>query len=670
MLKLWLLLMLWLPSVLARGGGHAGAAHGLGSESESDFELSSDGGKKESNHKSNPHNPHGENPPTSKYVKSSKGHKTRPLLVRHTGSTRSRSRRRRTVAHHGSHTMSLALPTIPLNRNNDSLYYANVSIGTPGQEQPLIVDIVQPYNWVVSNSSKTRNNHSNSLSDSYQSSRSKTSEHRDGSRIYHLNFVDSESINATAVMDTITFEPLVFENQTNHPINHSRNENSGAFYDSHTLKLSNSSFFDVNGTSSSTGVLGLGGRITDEGTDIDSSQYDKSFFILENLKENGFINSSSYSLWLGGDTRPYYNIGRPNIPDEIHCGKIILGGVDPFYYSGSLKKFNKLTFLDYKTDALSRGYPVLPMRTINVVSSIGRSINVTTENFLAPVLLDSRYSFSHLPSEAIIQIAVQIGAIYVKELDRFIVPCEIADMGVSIQFEFGNLSIDVPLTDFLMSTFSTGLNSTMRFSGGAEACFVTMVSSEETGFNILGTPFLRNVYLVVDHEDHSIAIAQARREHITTITPDAGNSASATVTTSCYLSPSLSSTSRPKPITSGSIPYAMSSNESLSLTLSPSHVSSRETHVPDQFTAIVFSDGLVSTGRSLYNTYRSTSSSKTVPTDFASFSVTSAQHSRSTGHTGKKYSGAHKLKPPEMGNKHWISHIFSLLFVVVLFMVW
>lgn len=701
-LKILLFLMLWLPYVIARGGGHAvghagghvgGGSHGSEShgsdgkkgsdDSESTTEVSSSDSESNSSSNSNSHPGSGSKPGSgpkpgsgsdsnsglrqkgpspSKPKASVKSHHVGTNAGYVAGSNQNNHNQARS-------SMLQPLPTLSLNKDNNSVYYTNVSIGTPGRKQHLVVNVVEPYNWVAHGDFGTSNRISNVSSGPYEVDDSETSQREDGSRIFHLDFVDLENVNATAVMDKVSFDSLSLKNQSTHTLNSSQVGDSWAFYDSHSLVLSNSSFFEINDTFPHKGVLGLGGRITNEGTDSDSSQFDGSFIILESLRDNGIIESLSYSLWLGGDTRPYYDMGR-DVPDEIDCGKLIFGGVDPYYYTGSLKKFNNLIFQDSKTKMFSRGYPVLPMGTINVVSSTGKSINVTNENFLAPVLLDSTYSFSHLPAETIVQIAVQINAIYVSEIDRFVVSCKIADMGVTIQFEFGDLSINVPLTDFLMSTYNTDLNSTMSFSGGDEACFLTIVSSEETGFNILGTSFLRNVYLAVDHDDQSIAIAQARRKYTTLITPEVEDSSSAKPTTFSYLSPSLSTTRKAKSISSGYIPYAVSSNETLSMTLSPSQPPSRDTHIANQFTATVFPNGLISTGRSLYNTYRLTSSSSTVPTDFASFSATSVQRTNSAGHQGHRDSGGYRLKPLEINNKIWISHTFSLIAVVILIMIW
>ncbi|SJM84851.1 related to Aspartic proteinase yapsin-7 [Zygosaccharomyces bailii] len=556
-----------------------------------------------------------------------------------------------------SSSTQLVFPTLAVGKDNSSLYYTNVSLGTPDQLQPLQIDIVEPYIWVISKDTRVQDNSSFNYTNFYTANASSTSEPENDSHLYHLDFVDSGAINGTAVMDILSFESISMNNQTVNSVNSSSNSNIWAKFTSKELTISNVSFFDTNDSTSSRGCIGLGGRITDDGVDINSGNFDDTFFYLETLRDAGIMKSSSYSLWLGGDVRPYYQMGRPDVADEVDCGKLIFGGVDPQYYYGPLKKFQKLSFLDRKTNALSEGYPVLPMGAIYVASDTGKSINVTAETFLAPVLLDSRYVFSYLPAEAIIQIAVQIGAIYVKELDRFLVSCSIASMGVSINFAFGDLLVTIPLQDFLMSTYNSHLNTTLHFSGGDEACFVTIVSNEEIGYNILGGSFLRNVYMAVDHEGGSIAIAKARRIQTTTVTILSDSDTVTSATT--YLSPSLSTSREAKAITSGHIPYASLTNETIPITLSPSGTPSRQTAIPDQFTATIFSDGLISTGRSFYNTYRSTTSTRTAPTEFESFSVTSTQ-SRSSNGVAKNYAGW-RVKSQSLTMNYWIPHIFSLV---------
>lgn len=590
-------------------------------------------------------------------------------LQRNTRSLRRRenSKSRSSSSRSSSSSKTLVFPTLAVGKDNNSLYYTNVSFGTPEQLQPLQIDIVEPYAWVNSKNTVVQENSSSNYSNSYSANDSSTSSTENNSYYYHLDFVDSGSINGTAMMDVMSFGSLSMGNQTVSSMNKSDSDGIWAEYTSKVLTISNVSFFDTNSTTSSKGCIGLGGRITDSGTDIDSGNFANTFFYLETLRDVGIIKSSSYSLWLGADNRPYYEMGRPGVADEPNCGKVILGGVDPSYYYGAFKKFQKLTFLDTNTNELSEGYPVLPMGAVYVSSNTGESINVTAENFLAPVLLDARYVFSYLPADAIIQIAVQIGAIYVKKLDRFLVSCSIADMGVELDFSFGDLIISVPLQDFLMSTYNSHLNSTLHFSGGDEACFLTILSNEEMGYNVLGGAFLRNIYLAVDHEGDSIAIANARRMQTTTVASELGSDfITSTIT---YLSPSLSSTNTPRPITSGQIPYASFTNETIPITLSPSGTPSKQTAIPDQFTATIFSDGLISTGRSFYNTYRSTSSSSssTLPTEFISLSVTSSQARSSSGVTKKN---GPRLKSQEFTMDYWIPHVLSFAAIFLILASW
>lgn len=97
------------------------------------------------------------------------------------------------------------------------------------------------------------------------------------------------------------------------------------------------------------------------------------------------------------------------------------------------------------------------------------SLNMTSKDFLSPALLDSTSSVSYLPTNTIIQIAVQIAATYVESLDRWLVQCSMANMGVSLGFTLRELVIEIPLRDLLSSTYDTSTNSSMFFSSGQEA---------------------------------------------------------------------------------------------------------------------------------------------------------------------------------------------------------
>lgn len=562
------------------------------------------------------------------------------------------------VSTSASESSTMPFPTIILGKDETSLYYANFSFGSPQQEQSLRIDIAQPYVWLLSGneSSGCNNSFNGCTSDNrYFIDNSTTSIDLNDGHVYQLDFMDGILMNGSAVMDTMNFTMLDMPSESDLPLVRSINSSSTAHLTENYLSLSNVSFINAIYASSLTkGALGLSGKITDEPMEIDSGKFDNSFFFLDMLTELGIVNSPSYSIWLGGDTISY-NLTK--LPSGVlaNCGKLILGAVDPSLFSGPLRKFKMIPFMDRDTLAISNGYPILPMGAIYITSSSGKSQNVTAEEFAVPVLLDSRYSLSYLPTDAIIQIALQIGAIYVESLGKWLVACSIADLGVHLNFTFDDIEISIPLEDFLATTYDTQTSTTLHFSDGEDACFLTIVSKAVTGFNILGGAFLKNIYMAVDLDDESIAIAQARRVQVNTSASSA----------STILIPPLNTTRAVKAISSGNIPYAVSRNLSSSMTLYPQQAPSSTTNIPEQFTATLYSNGLISTGRSFYDTSRSTSSSKSSTTEFESFSISSAGNSSSTQAGNKKSNSASKRALPiavdvPIMNK-WSPLIFCLI---------
>lgn len=512
-------------------------------------------------------------------------------------------------------------PTLVLGKDATALWYANVSFGTPNQERLLRVDIGQPYTWLISslNGSGT------------------TTVLNDG-HIYDFNFMNGIEISGPAVMDSMNFTELDSSGQKELAEVYSINSSSTVEITLDYLSISNISFFEANSSHLTKGSLGLGGKITDDLVSIDSTKFDGSFFFLDRLTSLGVLASPSYSLWLGADNVPYYQrkLGSGTTTD---CGRLILGAVDPTLFVGKLAKFDLIPYVDPATNLETRSYPILPLGTIYIISSGGKSLNMTAIEFIEPVLLDSRYSTSYLPIDVIVQIAVQIGATYVESLGRWVVACSMASYGVHLSFSFDDVAIKVPLEDFLVTTFDTQTNTTIHFSNGDEACFLGIISNTVLGFNILGGSFLKNAYTAFDLEDHAMAIAQAKR-----VTYATGSTASLTSSSA----ESSTTTLMRRAISSGYIPYAESRNSSRSLTLIPVSVSTGATNVPDLFSGAINSDGLVSTGRSFYETSRAVATSRTTETPYESLLISSIVGSSKTSNGATRNNVPFSISPPYM----------------------
>lgn len=508
----------------------------------------------------------------------------------------------------------LRFPNIPVGLTRDGMYYVNATLGTPGQWQQLGLGLAQPYVWVVSGDADSQCNRLDSgcLSGPlYYPQESRTSS--TGGDKYSINFIDGISLNGTRYMDVMRLMNV------SSSLNVS-GVDSGVSFRNHTLTVQNLSFFNADYSSGYLyGSLGLGGTLNSD-TELEGDFINHSFFFLDALKEARLINSSSYSLWLGSQKRN----GFADTSDANEAGYLIFGAVDPNLVEGEFRKFDMIPYIHPQTGKVAYGYPVVPMGPIYITSSSGRSLNVTTDGFSAPVLLDPSFALSYLPTKAIIQIAIQIAAVYVESLDLWLVSCDVASSGATVDFSFGDLTIKVPLSDLLASTHDQSTNTTLHFNTGQEACVLQLYPNTFTGYNVLGQAFMKNAYLAVDLEGKGVAMGQAanfksgerkeiitRQASIVTFTDSLNKTSVATFSTV------------PSSMTSGYIPYATYESDSAydSMQLYPSKVGSRITSIPGQIAGTVYPGGVIAgDGRSFYDTSRTTTKLQT-STQFDSFSL-------------------------------------------------
>ncbi|CAI4914086.1 CPS_HP_G0113900.mRNA.1.CDS.1 [Saccharomyces cerevisiae] len=544
-------------------------------------------------------------------------------------------------------------PVLAVGKDGRGNYYVNSTFGTPGQRQRLLVDIIQPYINLVSGTSESHNEYSSVYHKhpSYLMNDSTSSVPVSPGQIYEISFIDGRAVNCTLVTDDMNFTNVSSENSSTALITDLMVTRDNVQFDSGSLSISNVSFFDIQSSNFKTsGLLGLSGKVTNPGNAIDSSQYTEQSYFLSLLKDADIIESSSYSLWLAGDTSTYKTYRDP----ISNCGKLLLGGVNPSLFTGTLGKFDLIPYVDPVSNAVSVGYPIVPLGPIYIVSNSGQSLNMTSKDFLSPALLDSTSSVSYLPTSTIIQIAVQIAATYVESLDRWLVQCSIADMGVSLGFKLRELTIEIPLRDLLSSTYDTSTNSSMFFSSGQEACFLTLYANTNTGVNILGEAFMKNIYMAMDLEDNTIAIAQAKKVEDDAVTEETNETTTSTII---------------KKIKSGYIPYAkvMNSSNTRNLTLYPSYRSGYMFTVPGQLTA-AYSNGVITgAGRSFYDTSRASTSARPSSSQFDSFSVSASEEwSNSTNRTSSASGAGVRLSSPYTFNKDPAGHVTRIASLLLL----
>ncbi|CAB4253774.1 putative aspartic endopeptidase [Maudiozyma barnettii] len=529
-------------------------------------------------------------------------------------------------------------PTLLVGKNNNNYYYINITFGTPGQLQTLALDTANPYSWVLSGEEDSQCGNRSNCEDTtlYLRNESSTAVDINPGETYSLNFIEGIEVNGTAVSDVLTFPNITIltddDSSIVSPFTKSiHNTTTNVTFSNSYLKISQPYFLNVNESSNLySGVLGLGGLITYPGNAIDYRNFDNDeFYFMKSLVDANIIDSASYSLWLNNDSTSVQTSISGNMLND-GSGRLILGAVDPILFTKDLIQFDMIPFMDTSTGVASTGYPILPMGPIYITNVDKESLNMTSKDYLEPVLIDSSFVGSYLPVSTIIQIAIQIGATYVESLDRWLVRCDVGTVGAHIDFTFDEVTIKVPLQHLLSTTFDASVNETTHFSDGQAACFLKLYANSYIGFNVLGESFLRNAYLAVDLEGGTVALAQANSpdqisSSISGISSSSSTSSSSTSTTKGASTNSSTSgvATTVRAIQSGYIPYATYKkyNDSL-LTLYPASVSSLSSNIPGQYTATIFSNGIVTApARSFYDTSRTSSTAKSSSTQFNSLSI-------------------------------------------------
>lgn len=460
-------------------------------------------------------------------------------------------------------------PTIEMFSDDGYFWYVLVDVGD--QPSRLLVDITEPNFWVLNSTafpscSGTTVEYTQTLtlgSDTLTSTETAVYVTATGSQLStaqdcqymgayspaasNSSIQSYESYNGTNIDNEERAGSLVQDNVTIHN-----------FMSNSTVPLGVVEFIDVNETSADLGSLGLAG--------VDTTVPNAN--LLQQLTQNGLLNSSAYSF----------------APASNATGRIILGGVDTALFDGPLVAYDTIPFAYSETD-IRHLYPIVPFTGMAVRNARGNTVWVS-EAGTVPVLLDSGTPFLYLPYSTVVSLAVQLNAFYWEPQGQWFLKCSTADVGASVKFQFGNLTVDVPLDQLVQPIYDVN-NTQVTFEDGSASCILLVLPDNYLGYSVLGSPFLNSLYLAVDNEGQRIAMAQANKA--------TGQSVN-TTTTSLKTSNGTSSTSLPyasSEISSGYIPFAVSNNITDLLTMSV-NVQSLS---PSVAVTAVYTSGQIYTGR-------------------------------------------------------------------------
>ncbi|KAB8213900.1 putative aspartic-type endopeptidase opsB [Aspergillus novoparasiticus] len=335
--------------------------------------------------------------------------------------------------------------------NEETLYFCNITLGTPKQSLRLVLDTGSSDLWCNAANSTLCSSKDQPCNTSGSYDPSSSSSYSYASSDFNISYADGTGAAGDYVTDTIHI--------------------GGATVKDFQFGVGYSS-------SSAEGVLGIG-YTTNE---VQVGRLGKSAYanLPQAMVKNGLIQSNAYSLWLndlGADT-----------------GSILFGGVNTEKYHGELQ--------------------TLPIQTVNGVysefiialtgvslSSASSHHNYTSSDALpAAVLLDSGSSLTYLPNSIVQDIYDDLGVTYESSSGVGYVPCSLAQQNINVTYTFSSPIITVGIDELVIDA------GDLRFRNGARACIFGIVPAGDSTA-VLGDTFLRSAYVVYDLSNNEISLA-------------------------------------------------------------------------------------------------------------------------------------------------------------------
>ncbi|KAJ6120225.1 hypothetical protein N7523_004505 [Penicillium sp. IBT 18751x] len=334
--------------------------------------------------------------------------------------------------------------------NEESLYYCNVTLGTPKQSLRLVLDTGSSDLWTNAPNStlcESQDNVCNS-SGTYDSSASSTYQYVNSE--FNISYADSSGASGDYVTDTLHL--------------------GGA-----TIKDFQ---FGVGYTSSSEqGVLGIGYTTNEVQVGVNGEPAYAN--LPKAMVKNGVIKSTAYSLWLNDL--------------DANTGSILFGGVNTDKYHGTLE-----TLPIQKVSGIYAEF-IIALTAVALTNSSGTN-NYSSSALPAAALLDSGSSLTYLPDGIVEDIYNDLGVIYESSEGVGYVPCNLAEKKVNISYTFSSPTIHVSVRELILDA------GDLYFRNGDRACVFGIVPAGGST-PVLGDTFLRSAYVVYDLTNNEISLA-------------------------------------------------------------------------------------------------------------------------------------------------------------------
>jgi hypothetical protein len=281
--------------------------------------------------------------------------------------------------------------------NEATLYFMDVSIGTPPQKLHMHLDTGSSDLWV--NVADSRLCESNgdpcSAGGTYNPNSSSTYQYLNSN--FKITYVDGTGSSGDYVEDTVQFSGVTLKSQQ----------------------------FGIGYVSSSQeGIIGIGYPTNEVAVRYGYEPYNN---VPASLVEDGYINTNAYSLWLNDL--------------DASTGEILFGGVNSGKYTGDLMTLPILPEID--------GQYAEFMIALTAMGESGNTGSIIS-NIAVAALLDSGSSLMYLPNEITKAIYKAVGAKYDPSQGAAFVDCSLANSDATIDFTFSGVTIQVPWNELVI----------------------------------------------------------------------------------------------------------------------------------------------------------------------------------------------------------------------------
>ncbi|KAI5457959.1 aspartic peptidase domain-containing protein [Mariannaea sp. PMI_226] len=357
-------------------------------------------------------------------------------------------------------SISTTLQEAISNNKRHGGYFANVQLGSPGQNVTLQLDTGSSDVWIPYSESSTCESLSCELG-SFDPAKS-SSYHDVASHMFSITYIDNSYARGDYFTDVFTMGDIKLRNFTM------------------GLALS---------TTISYGLMGLGYIINEASADTADVTYPNLPVALYQARK---INSIAYSLWLNDL--------------DASTGSILFGGIDTEKFAGNLTRLSLIS-----ENGIYDHFKVA-VTSLTATSPSGED-KLSPGHFPFHAVLDSGTTLTYLPDRLASQVWDEVGAIYEPSWGLAVLPCSFAKHPGNFTFGFGGpggpnivLGMDelvIDLTNGNPPTFEGGKYK------GQTICECGIQNYTNSEVYLLGATFLRSAYVVYDLVNNEVGIAQA-----------------------------------------------------------------------------------------------------------------------------------------------------------------